>query len=1024
MAKVIVPQEPQPARTGTGGTQELRLALVMNGGVSLAIWMGGVTVEINRLVNADDVYGEVLDLTRSRVRVDVIAGASAGGINGAMLAAMISHDNSRDTELKSLRQIWLENGAMMTLFRSPLQKAPPSLMRGDEFFLPELTRVFDQLTDGKLTSADDFPIRLTLTTTMLKAASRGFADDFGSLIADFDHRGEFNFRRGEGLEDEFDKSADEHIARRLALASRSTASFPGAFEPSWVPVGLDEEETPDPSRPDMKGFVNFKTSRYCIDGGVLVNKPFRPAIRGIFAQRAGRENVRRVLAYVVPDPSQVGDDSPHQRDEVVNIAGVIVASGVTLPRAESVSRELEDIAEHNRRVQAQRMLRDHLLAPADDQPVDIEALASKLTTPFRAMRLQRIVDQITTYVDPFQGKFDGLGETPWDTGEIREFISKNAPSWLPRSFPDAGGEWDPSPWVWGNDTVESIGAIALNLIGAGFSMAREGTPECDSIARARAAVHDHLRTLRTQILRNDPGFWGTQAKSLQTFWTQRAVADDSAPKTWQGETFEEWLQGRFPDASLPGAIALNIARELTAASPALSSTAPSTAAAATETQRKLPTLVEQLVPEPNTPLATLRRLLAQAVVQTVAAAGRSELDQIVELLEISSTVSNGFDGRVQGSKKLAGIQLGHFGAFYKRSWRANDWMWGRMDGTARLVQMILSPARLAQIGLTSAEALDRLEAIALGPAGDPQREVLADGSIRGWDRDAAAEELAFLGTPGTRAPKSLPVCARAVARRIQLRILQEELSEIANAIDFDIRDGAKEKGPADEFLRATRQVELPATEDGPRLRPGDAAALLPRLRVGDEKVTDESGSDLFTMTITTAAAVGVTAFSGTTSGLPKVGRGLVAAFRSPVLWLWVRARNAVSTHKTGFAVLVSLLATGGALLAISALANVALPGALAAAGTVLLLLGVALALLRLKVKRGLMAILGVVLVVAAFLAVPSIVVDWLIDPRETGVLSWIRRVVPPAFAVIGLVLAGVLLGLVHAKPSRDATQNG
>jgi len=31
-------------------TDELRLALVLNGGVSLAVWMGGVAFELNRLV--------------------------------------------------------------------------------------------------------------------------------------------------------------------------------------------------------------------------------------------------------------------------------------------------------------------------------------------------------------------------------------------------------------------------------------------------------------------------------------------------------------------------------------------------------------------------------------------------------------------------------------------------------------------------------------------------------------------------------------------------------------------------------------------------------------------------------------------------------------------------------------------------------------------------------------------------------------------------------------------------------------
>ena len=41
--------------TGAGGgaderLEELRLALVLNGGVSLAVWMGGVSYELNRLV--------------------------------------------------------------------------------------------------------------------------------------------------------------------------------------------------------------------------------------------------------------------------------------------------------------------------------------------------------------------------------------------------------------------------------------------------------------------------------------------------------------------------------------------------------------------------------------------------------------------------------------------------------------------------------------------------------------------------------------------------------------------------------------------------------------------------------------------------------------------------------------------------------------------------------------------------------------------------------------------------------------
>ncbi len=39
-------------------------------------------------------------------------------------------------------------------------------------------------------------------------------------------------------------------------------------------------------------------------------------------------------------------------------------------------------------------------------------------------------------------------------------------------------------------------------------------------------------------------------------------------------------------------------------------------------------------------------------------------------------------------EKLAGVQLGHFAAFLKRSWRANDWMWGRLDAAERLVRLL------------------------------------------------------------------------------------------------------------------------------------------------------------------------------------------------------------------------------------------------------------------------------------------------------------------------------------------------
>ena len=76
--------------------RELRLALGMRGGVSLAVWIGGACAEIDKLRAAaladppSPFWRQVLDASAyERVVVDVLAGASAGGLNGSLYAASI-----------------------------------------------------------------------------------------------------------------------------------------------------------------------------------------------------------------------------------------------------------------------------------------------------------------------------------------------------------------------------------------------------------------------------------------------------------------------------------------------------------------------------------------------------------------------------------------------------------------------------------------------------------------------------------------------------------------------------------------------------------------------------------------------------------------------------------------------------------------------------------------------------------------------------------------------------------------------
>ena len=831
---------------------------------------------------------------------------------------------------------------MGRLFRPPLQKNPPSLMKGDEFFLPELRTVFTLLTDGPSTSKEDFPVRLTLTTTLLKAVNRGFADDFGSLIADADHRGEFNFRRGEDLDDDFDRTRFPEIADRLALASRCTASFPGAFEPSYVPVGrTPDDERLDPRRPDMKGFVNFSSSRFCVDGGALVNKPFRPAIRGIFAQPAVDELVRRVLAYVVPDPDVPEADQPQVRTEPQTMAKVVLASVVTLPRAESVSRELEDIAEHNRHVQSQRLLRDHLLAPGEDRPVDVEDLAVRLFPAFQTLRAQRIVDRLTTAADPFQGRFDGLGRAPWDTGELRRLIMGEPEPWLPSSFAEQTA-LARTPWTWGNDTIETMGGIALGLIGMGFKAA--GDVARSTLAEGRGRLHELLRLLRLFCLRPEPQYWKRQAGLTQEHWERWAdLPPEESRDLGYRESFEDWRSGadEWQEKAVvagdpqPSNIALDIARVVAVAAPTLVQVAGDPASG--EVGPKLAALVEGLSPASaeDRVEATLRRLLAQAIVQTVTSAGKPALDQLVELLQMSSTAPNGFDPRLRGEEKVAGRQLGHFGAFYKRSWRANDWMWGRLDGAARLAQMIVesrpagaaAPVDGASLRVAEGDrapdprARRRTTCWPMAPNEDgatrPLAESLPSSIVKGHHRRRACRSVRWPSRGG-----------------IQLRILQEELPGVADAIDVDVGEGARPQGAAVDFFRAVRSVQFAEPRDEVersrlRMQRGCSASAEWEMRSSPRK-RDRTSSRRRRRR---AAAIGVTALSGSTSGLPAIARAVVGAIRTPTLGFWFLAQNAVAGTRTGFSLLILLLAVGGALVAVSALGDVALPGFLAGLGT-------------------------------------------------------------------------------------------
>ena len=92
------------------------------------------------------------------------------------------------------------------------------------------------------------------------------------------------------------------------------------------------------------------------------------------------------------------------------------------------------------------------------------------------------------------------------------------------------------------------------------------------------------------------------------------------------------------------------------------------------------------------------RLFDLAATQRAMLPAEADIEQSVKLVQVSADTRSLLAPDWQtAQQKLTGMQFHHFGAFYKRSWRANDWMWGRLDGAGWLVHVLLDPRRVRWI---------------------------------------------------------------------------------------------------------------------------------------------------------------------------------------------------------------------------------------------------------------------------------------------------------------------------------------
>lgn len=397
--------------------KELRIALVCYGGVSLAVYMHGVTKELWKLVKAsqrhhapghagapasdtETVYGDLLarigETLSLRVLIDTVAGASAGGINGVLLARGLAHDLSLD----GLTDLWLENTDVTRLlnpermarrwskwFLHPLlwlllrrvdRLAPDaetrsklSLFIRSRWFQPPFSgdRLAEMLLDAALRmgpprhpAASLLPAGLPLSLAVTVTDCHGFRQTIPAhdppLIEEREHRHVLNFDYRRGADGRVESDFADDALPGLIFAARATASFPGAFPPAR----LGEMDALLARRggvwPARARFVqrNFKVYRDAglgpegacfIDGSVLNNKPFAEALAALEGRPAYREVDRRIV-YI--DPNPVPPPVAGYQPPPPGWFRTIKAALSDIPRNQPVRDELADIAVANRRV--------------------------------------------------------------------------------------------------------------------------------------------------------------------------------------------------------------------------------------------------------------------------------------------------------------------------------------------------------------------------------------------------------------------------------------------------------------------------------------------------------------------------------------------------------------------------------------------------------------------------------------------------------------------------------------------------
>lgn len=762
-----------------------------------------------------------------RLIPDILSGASAGGVNGALLGAAMTAGRRLHPEF--VRREWIQLGDFSRLLHEATEEKPRSLMQG-ELFHTDLVAAFAAIlgTDPDHPDAqaskppegqaglERLAPKLEVTMTDVAGVERTFQDEWGGLLVAREHRACFSFRE-----------AADYTEENLAAAARTSASFPVAFEP-WEVKGSAAE------------LAGLDGGTYGVDGGLLDNAPIKAALDLIPGQRA-ENRVRRYACYLNadpprPTPPETGAEEPTLED--------VVGYVVNLPRLAPFVDQLYAVERASRRADVTKLIQPPLLR------LDLELLWPTAKALLAAYGRRRAILSLEELMDE-----------PADAAKVANLLDdpEMGLPWVPGSLDPPA---DPAEWRWGVRPAQRVLHLLLDLIRPAIDAPPADGPAAELLA-FRDTVDKHLDRLQEVYaeMTEDEAIRGAllrlASRAEPITPVSAALSDLAAP--YNAEAFELTRAAieSFRDLGLSSGLEADLHEQLFG-----------------ETDL-----------EAGWEWGPGQRFLARSLaIETVRRALTAEADidsaeplHFVQLTPSSPTpILNRKPPKVdvdpaEPRDKLTGVGLGHFAGFYRRSWRVNDFMWGRLDAAARLVEMLLDQASPTGTAEQAAESLagvavppnateaarwlvhealeEQFEEYELAgaciPAADPLQKQL--------EKAIAAElgDAAELGKSG-----GAPLTRTVFARAAQLEILQDELPILVEESTRDSELGSSSPPldlPLAEGMKATIETLRKRTEDG---KP------LPR-QLDD---SHEEVSDLGLRTVTHAAFVSLSA--ARTAGAP------------------------------------------------------------------------------------------------------------------------------------------------------------